>query len=359
MPDCVKKNDFSVWSSSTLIDYLNHPAYAPLIHSYTLGDRFKALSRFVSSWLLIKIKRAIRYEMIPTHIRHSKGIKGLVQILCFSMGNFLSKSGCRNSISNQSSQDLLSIVFRDQGCAAVLISEHKFKQLQKLSTDSFKFLERRRALNISFPRDFEASRLNARRDKLSHLFEEIESILDESGIFSTAQKYLGRAVGLIDVNPQINDPSDDFWRHTYPDLSFEQPSCAYLHRDASGGDIKVIFYMSDVGEDNGPFSYVVGSHRMNLAVLDDHIAEANDSNGMAATDFESRRHFSALPAKLRQKGAFGNDMLNGSPLASLMQESMWRITGSAGLMVMFDTKGVHRGGMVLKGERCVITCVLG
>ena len=181
----------------------------------------------------------------------------------------------------------------------------------------------------------------------------------DAGIIDTASAYLGRQVKLIDVNPQINDPSDDFWKKEFPDIKGDLPSCAYFHRDASGGDIKVIIYMSDVGHENGAFGYVLGSHMMPLKKSYDHVSEANDSNGLAATDPKSRRIFSSLPALLRLKGSFGNDVLDDSELAKLIGDSKWQITADKGAIVMFDTKGIHRGGMVTSGERQVITCVIG
>jgi hypothetical protein len=98
---------------------------------------------------------------------------------------------------------------------------------------------------------------------------------------------------------------------------------------------------------------------MLLPLADDHASEANDSNGLSGTGLENRRSFAALPAAWRQKGAFGNDVLDDTSLANAIQAGLWAINGKKGSIVMFDTKGVHRGGMVLSGERRVITCVLG
>jgi hypothetical protein len=172
-------------------------------------------------------------------------------------------------------------------------------------------------------------------------------------------RYLGRRAQLVDVNPQVNDPSDDFWRTVFPDLHARLPASAYFHRDASGGDIKAIFYMTDVGPENGPFTYVLGSNHLRLKRLDDFICEANDSSGLSGTTSDARRKFAALPRLFRQKGSFGNDLPDDAPLSRTIQDSQWPITSKKGAIVLFDTKGTHRGGMVTAGERRVITCVLG
>ena len=69
--------------------------------------------------------------------------------------------------------------------------------------------------------------------------------------------------------------------------------------------------------------------------------------------------FAALPRKLRQKCAFGNDLKADSPMLEEIVRATWKITAPAGSVVLFDTKGIHRGGMVEQGERRVLTCVLG
>lgn len=358
-PADVPVADVQDWKASSLVLYEQHPAYAPLIESAGFALKVRALRRFVPSYIVIKLKRAIRYEMIPLHIRKPKGGLGWIRLLAAALQHLLQFQRPRNVSVSEPGLQPLDQTFRRNGCAVVAMSGVSLEEIDRLSGPNFARLEERRAMQSGGVRDFEASRSYARRDEQPELFSAIESAFSHSGVTGAAEAYLGRKVRLIDVNPQINDPSDDFWRRIFPDLDLPQPESAYFHRDASGGDIKAIIYMSDVGADNGPFGYVLGTHLMPLDRTDDHISEANDSNGLAGTGAENRRCFAALPAALRQKGAFGNDVVDTSPVNAVIQESLWSITGKKGSIVMFDTKGVHRGGMVLAGERRVITCVLG
>ena len=80
---------------------------------------------------------------------------------------------------------------------------------------------------------------------------------------------------------------------------------------------------------------------------------------MSGTDLEARKGFAALPRPLRRKCSFGNDLTDEDPVADRILRSEWSITGGRGTIVLFDTKGFHRGGMVQQGERVVLTCVLG
>jgi ectoine hydroxylase-related dioxygenase (phytanoyl-CoA dioxygenase family) len=166
-------------------------------------------------------------------------------------------------------------------------------------------------------------------------------------------------VSVVDINPQINDSSDDFWQRFFPDLAIEKPATAYCHRDASGGDVKVILYLSDVALENGPFSFILGSHRHRPGKFANMVQELNDTSGFSATDPKARRLFAALPSFLRKKCAFGNDLQTESEAAKQILAAEWKITANKGHAVVFDYKGHHSGGMVLEKERIVLTCVIG
>jgi hypothetical protein len=40
-------------------------------------------------------------------------------------------------------------------------------------------------------------------------------------------------------------------------------------------------------------------------------------------------------------------------------DGTWQVCAPKGSLVMFDTKGIHRGGLVENGERRVVTCIVG
>lgn len=357
-PNGVQPADLSAWAGRTLVNYDVHPAYAQLITVASPGLRLRALCRFILSYLVIKVKRAIRYEMIPLHIRKATGLRSPALWIRTACRHFVQPRRQRALKNDEPDLSLLDKHFRRHGCAVLTMPGDAIKTLNELAQPQFHELARRRG-DRREGRDFDESRAYARRDQAGLLFDAIENVLRNSGVMAAASRYLGREVCLVDVNPQINDPSDDFWNRIFPDLDVECPPTAYFHRDASGGDIKAIIYMTDVQANNGPFAYVLGSHRMPLNEMDDHIAEANDSNGMAETGLINRRYFAALPKVLRQKGAFGNDIMTGSELGEILLQSTWTITADQGSIVMFDTKGIHRGGMVIAGERRVITCTIG
>lgn len=341
------------WSPD-LVGYETHPAYRDLIARPSLRTRTDALLIFAGSMAKLLLKRVIRYEMIPYDLRADRTPAGRLRFLGRALTNLFSSDGRAHRLTQAEAGRLT----RD-GIHVVSIPGEQFAALEAAARPDFDNLAARRG-RANGQRHFEESRGQASRAEQRALFDIIETTLKEAGIMEVASAYLGRRAELIDVNPQINDTTDTFWRDIFPDQApTTLPPTAYCHRDASGGDLKAIFYMTDVDDRTGPFSYVVGSNRMRINRLDDLICEANDSNGLCGTDPVSRARFAALPRKLRQKGSFGNDLTPDSVLGREIGNGLWRVKAGRGSIVLFDTKGIHRGGMVEDGERRVITCVIG
>lgn len=345
------------WSPA-LVDYSVHPAYRDLVARPSAADRATGLAIFVKSMAVLLVKRLVRYEMIPNDIRADRTPAGRMKMVGKALGNMVNHPRDRETRLLQADQGAGRL--GPDGIHVVSVPHADFQALEAVSAPQFDDLLRRRAGGPDSKRAFEESRGRTTRQDQQPLFDVIERVLKDAGVMDVASAYMQRQGRVIDVNPQINDTSDTFWKDIFPDTPPSQlPGAAYCHRDASGGDLKAIIYMTDVTPQNGPFSYVVGSHRMHISRADDLICEANDSNGLAGTDVRSRARFAALPKKLMQKGSFGNDLLPTAPLAEDIAGGLWAITAPKGSIVLFDTKGIHRGGMVESGERRVITCVIG
>jgi hypothetical protein len=339
---------------SQWVDYGAHPAYRDLIGASAWTDRARAMWRFARQAVVIAGKRVIRYEMIPVSVRRPKTARSLLSFAAAAARNMLPAR------KQDLSSSPLSQALREQGCIVSVVPAAQFARIEALAAPAFRALDARRAQSGTTDREFDESRAYSDRRSNTALFDEIASQLDAAGILAAASDYLGRPAQLVDINPQINDRSDSFWRKVFPDLQLKAvPPSAYFHRDASGGDLKAIIYMTAVDDQNGPFTYCVGSNRLRPSRIPDLICETNDSNGLSSTDPKLRRIFASLPRRLRLKGAFGNDVTEGSLIEARLLQSAWAITGPAGAIVLFDTKGIHRGGMVEKSERRVITCVIG
>jgi hypothetical protein len=355
-PDSLVPLDSNFRWSRHIVDYEAHPAYADLIKTASFGKKGSALLRYAARFTLLLTKRVIRYEMIPFENRNPQSLRDRIG---FVISGFRNAFGFGNKKADMSNDPPALAQLNAHGVAVIKMPEAQFDRLQSLAKPDFDTLVARRGVRAN-RREFDESRMSSDRRQSPDLFTFVETILADSGLAAAADAYMGRKVKLMDINPQINDPSDSFWRDIFEDRpGIDLPRTAYCHRDSSGGDLKAIIYMTDVGTDEGPFSFAVGSNHMVISQLDNLLCEANDHNSFSGTDLDARASFAALPAKLRQKGAFGNDLDDAAPLSHQIANALWEIKGSKGSIVLFDTKGVHRGGMVDAGERRVITCVLG
>jgi hypothetical protein len=99
---------------------------------------------------------------------------------------------------------------------------------------------------------------------------------------------------------------------------------------------------------------VRGSHKAKVGWFEGMVRRTNDFCGFSGRKAEARRKFMALPAFLRKKADFGADVLDNSPDWMRLREGHFAATSNFGNCVLFDGHGIHRGGMVNKGERrCV------
>jgi hypothetical protein len=77
-----------------------------------------------------------------------------------------------------------------------------------------------------------------------------------------------------------------------------------------------------------------------------------------APERSRRRCLPALYRKLRQKGAFGNDVTDVSALSGRITAGP-RTIGPNGSIVIFQSKGIHQRHTAENGERPLITFVFG
>jgi len=138
-----------------------------------------------------------------------------------------------------------------------------------------------------------------------------------------------------------------FQRQTIAD--FPDPATVGLHFDVPTNSIKLTLFVSEVeGLEAGAFGYIPGSHRRDLDDSLDRIA----THILCKQDWiDEPIDLMALPNPLRQRATFGGDILPGSEMESAVLSKERIITGPPGRCVLFDTLGVHRGGMVLRDER--------
>ena len=113
--------------------------------------------------------------------------------------------------------------------------------------------------------------------------------------------------------------------------------------------LKVLIYINQVTKDQGPFRYVVGSHRI-ATEFELMVRKTNDKTGI------HNEQFMALPPQFRMYTEFGDALEpHNEGAAALLQKEVAYCDGTSDL-VMFDFNGVHRGGFVRQGHRYILQC---
>ncbi|HYH42453.1 MAG TPA: hypothetical protein VD867_10740, partial [Burkholderiales bacterium] len=200
------------------VDYATHPAYQPLLGRASLVERARALADFAKYFGVIVIKRSISYEMIPLPFRKPRTPGEAARFTLAAMRgvgrNILGGRGPKAApIANGVDQDL-----REHGICVVALTPHDFSRVAEKAQPLFDELRRTRGQRELGGRKFEESRRNASPKLHASLFATVQSVFEQRGILAGVSGYTGRKVKLVDINPQINDASDDFWLRTFPDL---------------------------------------------------------------------------------------------------------------------------------------------
>jgi hypothetical protein len=167
-------------------------------------------------------------------------------------------------------------------------------------------------------------------------------------LLSIAKVQLAADALYVKASLRYSTPENQaFQRETVVD--YPDPSTVGLHFDVPTNSIKLTLFLSEVEDlETGAFGYIPGSHRRDPDESLDRIA----THVLCTQDWiEEPTDHMALPNPLRQRALFGGDIIPGSEMESSILATETIITGPPGRCILFDTLGVHRGGMVSRGER--------
>jgi hypothetical protein len=236
-----------------------------------------------------------------------------------------------------------------------LSSTHRGRVLEA----SQSYFERLALIRDKIPlgcREYADNQLNLENGDAPDLFRVLERVLSDCGVLAGMRQHLGGHGQLRIVTIQINDEWDTYWRGHFEERGLEPPPTAFFHIDNTYGVAKVIIYVSTVDEDNGPFSYVPGSHRIKTGRFESLVLRATD----IWLDVHPRERylFMALPRRLHRKAKFGDDLEKDSEWARWLLSRERVVTSVDGDILAFDVGGVHRGGMVNRGERRIIQIMI-
>lgn len=347
------------------IDYEAHPAYGALLPRASLREQLQALDVFLRTFAFVTIRRIVDYDNMPLLTKEA-GFTGLnfgTALRYISMYARIRSRRVMDTLTGArrpatpANPALLNQIKAD-GIVCLTLSPDEIARIRAVTNPGFNKLDQRRASIPLEKRRFDDNAYWCTRTSDPQAFSTIESIFKHYGIIEAASAYLGRPVGVKHVNTQINDQDFAFWKRVFPDTNLTDPWGSYLHIDATYGMLKCAIYIHDIGLDGGPFCYIRGSQNAKIGWFEGMVRRTNDFSGFSGRKPEARKKFMALPAFLRKKADFGGDVPDNSPDAHSLREGHFIATSNYGNCVLFDGNGMHRGGMVNKGERRCIFILL-
>lgn len=143
---------------------------------------------------------------------------------------------------------------------------------------------------------------------------DVQALMADWSLLTVAQDYL-RAAPIYDIVTM-------WWHTAFKDAPDARAAQLYHFDMDRPRWLKFFFYLTDVGPDNGPHCFIRGSHRTG------GIAKELLSRGYARLDDDDvARHYAP--------------------------EDHIRFTGKRGTIIAEDTRGLHKGQHVVRGDRLI------
>ena len=338
------------------VDYAAHPAYGAV---WTASDRLAALGRFARGLSVAWLRWAVDFEHLPKPPagvgRAGWLLRSAPRLAAGAVRHNLRRAARGGTAPASGADEVVREALADDGVFVFRMTAAEQARMAELTDPWFRELEGRLAAGI---RDFDDNRVWIDEARAPEPYAWFREMLARAGVVGGSRAYLGRPVTVAHLIPQINTLGTDFWTGQFADIGEPDPACNYCHVDTAWGITKMIVYLGEVDEANGPFAYVRGSHRARDGFWGRLVRKANDHAGLSSTRPAVRRLFAALPRALQHKAAFGPDLRDSHPMADDLLRAEWRITSDHGHGILFDPDGVHRGGMVREGRRRVVGVLL-
>ena len=200
--------------------------------------------------------------------------------------------------------------------------------------------------------------------------------LNNKGFNDAVSIYMGRSRKVNGLALELSVPEAVWWRNPYPELN-QPPKTLYYHTDESLAHPKAIIYLCDVNEKNGPTSVVpnildfFGLNPMQILIGRVICKVGRDNNSILSKVYRNKYHqvfgcehlradFMSLPSEMRWNSHFGSDVIPNSSIEEKLIFSEQIILGKMGTGIIFDGANlVHRGGLVLDGERIALQVIFG
>jgi hypothetical protein len=180
--------------------------------------------------------------------------------------------------------------------------------------------------------------------------------------------FAGFPLELVGYALTLSHPGETWFKISYQDIGLPAPRTVQQHYDLDNLSAKSMLYLNDVGEENGPFSYIPDTKSFiasrSQTSYFKYLDYANNDYAIAKGAPETiynrplfvtpnlRPAFAALPVELQGTACPGDDVLDGTPLSQALLKGERPLTSEDGdLMLFAGGETLHRGGVVSAGER--------
>ncbi len=198
-----------------------------------------------------------------------------------------------------------------------------------------------------------------------HFFNDL---LKRYQILDLVSNFKQREYELYYLGLDYSHSRQTWYKGCYSDCLPDVNTTNYFHLDNDYNISKMMIYLSDVKEKNGPFNFVKGSSsiprsqfRWNLLSGVDRIIGRSYRNKRPYYDYyrplfkDYREDLIKLPKILQGSTHFGDDLIDLSESSEILLSNNKVFTGSVGRSIIFDGyKGIHRGSTVFEGERLAL-----
>jgi len=213
-----------------------------------------------------------------------------------------------------------------------------------------------------------AFRQHAAIPQLGALGRSICAQLRQWGAWSLAEQYQGcpLEIGYLDLH--YSHPGQSWYKNCYADVGVDTSPLSYMHCDYGPGSQKLVFYFAPVTPENGPFSFLPGSHAWPRSMFGHVIGKELDLQHINLfktrcddgyyrarfRDTKERARFAALPSSFQHTSHFGDDVLRTSENFEFLRTREQAYTATDTVVMFNGSRGIHRGGLCTEGERWAV-----
>lgn len=364
-------------NSIPIIDYFSHPAFANISVERDEGTELAAEMQAIdevflgspngetfqretaSHWdrMADIARESVKSEMVRTQTELA------VHKACETMTAYCrwkSKPTKATSKRHRTSETVSILEqLHDRGCAVTDFPAAVRDQLIGMLSEQMEQVEERHKL---CPIDRCSLHMPTKGDAFDLAWKTLRSM----GLTAALHDLFGRPVEPMYWYLAHNTASEAWYKDCYADAGLPTSQFAYGHFDHDFELAKIQIYFTEVGPENGPFTFVPGSHVWSGCKTQQYMFKEMDKTlryprndslyyRPRFQNEESRREFLELPVPLHGTSHFGDDVVEGSELSNELAQSFHAVTSDVGNCCVFAGGDLlHYGGIVSGAERWVL-----